>query len=627
MVLITTARVMQVANLPEHGLFTKYTAAAADLRAGRLSPTRVADLSPVYLGLVAGVEEVGASAQGLIGLQVAALGLVAFLAGATAWRWAGPMAGFTAAGGVLGSRLALVNATELEPEMLVLVLDVAALWLLARSRPRPLAAGIVLGLSTAARPTGLLVAAVAAVWLLWRARERCPGIRARAAALLVVGLTLPLGATATAVHAVTGSWLLMNPGTVFYEGWNPRATGLTGEVPTVVKDLEAALHFPDALHEAYRVVTQRAAGEGASAKAINRYWTNHALRWIRSAPSAAGRLLARKVHATFSSYAAWDLATGAVTERLLPRVGWLPFGLLAVAALAGALVARHPVTPLLIGFVAARAAVPLIFYASARLRVPTLTGLAILAGFGCAAGWRAWRAGRGGQVTAAVTAVVLVGLALSVPSHAEREDRHAWDLALDARAARARARRATDPAEARAWQVRVALDLSEPAAAAPTQVAVAVRSRLTEQLPPARRFDLGVAAARASDWITADAVFIGLAGAGYRPVRGWALCSSLAYHRARARLHLGDPAAALILAQRALTEAPGDPDVLALAARLERRAGDPTEASRLESALDRLNDPFTAARARAVAAGDAGDAGDAREQLRWLHQALPELMP
>ncbi len=624
LVLATAVRVVQVNQLPAHDLFTKYASAAADLRAGRLTATRFADLSPAYLAVVTAAEALGSSATTLVSLQVAALGLVALLVGTAAWRWGGPLAGVAAAAAVLGSRLAVVNATDLEPETLVLVLDAAAVWLLARQRPRVLVAGLVLGLGAVARPTGLLVAAVAGAWLLWRDPAATRRRRAGSLAALLVGLAVPLLATAGVVRAATGSWLLMNPGTVLYEGWNPRATGLTGEVPQIVTEVEEALDFPDALHQAYRIVTERIAGEAASPRAINRYWTGHAVAWVTSAPGAAARLLLRKLHATFSSYAAWDLASAARAEHSLGGHSWIPFGLLAAAALAGAVAARRlSVTLLLVGIVAARAAVPLLFYSSARLRLPMLAGLAVLAGLACAAGAGSWRRGRRFKPVLAAMGVLVLGALLQVPSPAQREDRHAWQLDLDARSALNHAQSAIPPAAAETWRLRADLDLAGPATTPAGVRASAVRHRLATTTRPARRFDLAIAAARAGDWQTCDATLAGLAALGYRPIRGWAMCSSLAYHRARARLHLGDAEEALVLARRALTEAPGDPDALALAAELERRAGNAEAARVLEASLDRLHDPFTATLARSRAALDAGDPAAAHAQQLEVLRALP----
>lgn len=103
----------------------------------------------------------------------------------------------------------------------------------------------------------------------------------------------------------------------------------------------------------------------------------------------------------------------------------------------------------------------------------------------------------------------------------------------------------------------------------------------------------------------------------YHPFRRTRGVSSVAYYRARDSLQLGQMKEAHEHLAHARHEAPGDADVLALSALLERDA-------RFLAELDRLHDPFTRDWALARAAHAVGEEQDARRLAARAARGCPE---
>ncbi len=612
-------RGVQLASLPDLGYFPKYTTAADAILDGDPPRERLGDLSPGYLWFVVALRAtLGRSMAVLRAVQLVAFAGTVWVCALVALRLGGRLAGLVTAAALLCLRAPLVNVSEAEPETLfALTLALSILALSGRHQlgvARAGVGGVCVGLAIATRPTALAVA----VPLLWPA-----GRSRRTAAAAAAGVALPVLAALGVNAHLGGEVVLMNPGTVFFEGMNPVATGYLGEAPRVVKELEGQLPGPDALHEAYRRVAAAARGQPVTPSEANQYWTARAVAFASTYPAAAVQLILRKGFLAVHSHEAWDLATMERKDRLLARSPWLPFAaLLALAAVGVALrwqegrVRSLALAALLALFVLVA------FYVSSRQRSAALPPLAVLAGVGAAALLQSWRAGRRFQVLGIAAGAALVTVLLGRDGAAQREDRHAWDAALAAADARGQAARAENPlirqgllARADSWTPW------HPPAAGAAALEAAVLDELTVTSQPARRFDLARAAALAGDCDTAERLLASLDAAGYRPVRGAYAVSSVAYYRARCALRRGRAAEAGALVSRALEDAPGDPWVLALGAALAPPAA--AEALRLD--LEWLHDPITAAVARARAAADTGNPTEARRELEAVRTALPEL--
>ncbi len=634
---ITAARTLSLLALSDQGFFAKYTVFAEQILAGRPPVGRLGDLSPGYLWTIVGLT--GPLDLGVAGIRIvqcAALGLAALAAAAIARRLAGETAAWVAALLLLSSRGAWVNASEIEPETLVLVLNAAGLAVIFGGRKpwRDLLGGALLGLSAATRPTILPAVGLLVAWrwvAVWKQKEpRHPMVARVWRALpvpIVAGVLTPLLALAIVFPAI-GPIGLMNPGTVFYEGWNPEATGYLGEAPLVVKDLERTLAEPDALHIAYRLVAQRATGVPDS----NHFWGGLGIEALRRLPLRSAALATRKAWLALCSYNAWDLATMVRKDRELAGQFWVPFGfLVALAGVAVVLGRRRPGVLPLAAFAAAQWSVMVLFYVTSRQRNALLPAAAALAGVGVTVLIESWREGRRGQAGVTTFAAATLAVGLSLPGTAQREDAHAWTATFAVRTAAIAAERASSEGNngrATAARCESALHLGpvDPKLAG-SAIRAAVIARLARPASPAEHFDLAIASIRAADWLTADRILTALAEEGYRPRRGAELTSSVAYQRARCRLHLGDLASVPGLLATARREAPGEAAVLALSAEVAARSGDSAFASALRTQLAALHDPFTAERARARAAADLGERAEAGRMLADLADRLPEWIP
>lgn len=509
---LTFARIRLIDSLPDQGYFAKYSIVADQILSGQMPRWRLLDFSPLYLWFVVAMRALGAGFFAVRTLQIVLVSVAALLVAIAAWPW-GKVAVIAAPILLLASRGALVCATDLEPETLILLFNAGAVACFGvrcsafgarndppnaeRRAPNAVIIGLLLGLSAICRPVALLVAAALAVL------TRSWKLAAAAAVPVVIMLAINT--------SLTGDVALMDPGTVFYEGMNPSAAGYEGVQPRIVNDLERQSRDPDYLHVAYRVVAARALGHPVTRAESNRYWTGKALAFARAYPAAAVRLTARKLYFAIHSYDAWDLSTMARKGFLLARLPFVPFGAIVALTMIALLLRVRGIAPLVV-FAAAGGVTLVIFYVTARQRNAILPPLVVLAAAGLA------EIVRRRHVVAAIVAIVVAAL-LSVNGPAQREDAAGW-------------------------------------------------------LGGRNGFDQAIALEGEGKWAEADALLQRLQEAGYRPIRENRAVSSIAYYRARAAVHLGRPRAEVLqLLDRAEAEAPGNEHVLAMRARVgDRRA-------------------------------------------------------
>ena len=490
--LITWLRIHLIDALPDQGYFAKYLTFADRILAGRMPRDRLADLSPGYLWFVVSLRALGAGLTAIRTLQIIFVSIAAVFCGIAVRRF-GVLAMIAATLLVLGSRAALVCATEAEPETLILLLGSAALAALTSTRA---AAGLLFGLSAICRPVMLLAAAaVALLEHSWK---------------VILAAAVPVILVLTINGALTGDIVLMDPGTVFYEGMNPSATGFEGVQPRIVNDVERASVEPDYLHVAYRIVASRSVGRQLTRAESNRFWTRKAFAFARTYPGPALKLVFHKFLFAIHSHDAYDLATMARKDVLLARYPFIPFGVLVALAGAGVLLARARRREILpfVAFALAGGIVLVAFYVTARQRNAMLPAVAVLAAVGVS------EIVTRRHLLAAI-AVALIAIILSVNGPEQIEDANGW---------------------------------------------LGVRNA----------FDDALALEQQGRWSDADRILMQLESEGYRPIRENRAVSSVAFYRARAALHLGrDPRPLLA---RASSDAPGNEHVLALRARLGDRA-------------------------------------------------------
>jgi hypothetical protein len=583
--LITWLRIHLIDGLPDQGYFAKYLTFADRILAGHIPRDRLGDLSPAYLWTIVLLRRLGFGVRAIRDLQIALLSGAAGLCGVAAARIGGRWAGVAAAVLVLLNRGALLAATELEPETLIVLALAASLAALAMWRNAWIAAiaGLFLGIAITGRPVGALALILISIWIFVRGRRQL--------APFLIAAAMPIAIVLAVNGSLTGHVSIMEPGTGLYDGNNPLATGCAGVLPRIVADLDAASSEPDYLHVAYRIVAAR-----ANASDGNRYWSRKSLAWMRTYPAAAVRLFAWKALLSIHNYDVFDLSTMWRKSVLLPRWPFISFGALAALTLA-ALALRRPrksLAPVLI-FATATIAALIVFNVSVRQRDALLPPLAILAAIGVVEIFRC----RGARLAIACGSVVAITLLLGIDGPPQREDAYAWWSSAQAERA----------ASAGRFDIASVLrTASPPSVDAQSLRAAAMQVASGDEL----RFDAAIALEKANAWPEADRLLATLTE--YTPRRDNRAVSSVAYYRARAARHLGrDPRPLLDQAER---DAPGDPDVLAARA----VAGDAASARR----LDLLHDPFTRDFALARARDDAGDRAGAHVLRDRLLRTFPE---
>jgi hypothetical protein len=616
--LLTWGRFYLIDHLHDQGWFAKYIVFADRILAGDIPRDRIGDVSPLYLWMMVALRALGLSVRAIRGLQVVALSAAAFLCGVAAKRIAGWPAAIVAGVLVLGSRAALVLSTELEPETLILVLNAAALCVIASAatseRTRRWAwpvAGLLIGLSVIARPVALGALVLMAIWA---------AMRSRAAAIsLVAGALVPIAVVVAVNASLTGSLFIMQPGSQFYEGNNPLAIGCAGTLPRIVQDLDGGSKEPDYLHVAYRLVAARATGRPVSAPLSNRYWSAKALAFARDYPSSFARLLGWKALFAVHHYDIYDLYTTRQKALELGRYPSIPFGLAFVLSLIAFALHRPRVTlaPALF-FVLATFAALVLFNVSARQRNAMLAPLAILAGVGAAKIFSLARA-RDERALYFFGAVMVLTPLLGIEGTPMREDNYAWwsserTYKLEKAGYDAKAAGKMGEAITLAAKASVLDTLNKPIVPPPIlRIAALVIAQESDE--PQQRFDAAVALEKAGAWNQADEVLRTIES--YEPRRENRAVSSVAYYRARAAVHLRAPIDVVrSLLDRAEEEAHGDPFVLALRSLL----GDASASAR----LNELYDPFTRDYALAIAYSDLGHFTEARAIVKSLQKRFPE---
>jgi hypothetical protein len=565
LVLVAAAAVRDVVLLGRFASavpFGKYLTLADSVVAGKLPADRMNDVSPLYLWSMSAGRAIRLTPQALSWIQLIATLLAALLAALTARRLAGDIAGLATALALLASRTVVFNATELEPEVLILLLNAVALWLLlGKERSSPFLGGMAAAASVMTRPTAILPLLVLAVLA---AHDRWKRFLAGAAIPIVVILGINI--------AVTHQPIVMNGGTVLYEGLNPHASGYAGVRPSVVDDLRiwdpSISGEADPLHVAFRKIVSRIHHDNAAPEETNRYWTGKALAFAREFPAAAARLTARKLFFAMHSYEAWDVRR---TEERSASAGvlWLPFGLLFALALVAPVVSRGDRRILALAcIVAVYVCAMALFHVTSRQRNALMPAIAILAGVAVT------------QIDLKrAAAVVLVTVLLTYNYAPQREQSYFEREKLVVNYGGIR-----DPALLTTYPVGVDRDI-------PIAPAAAVRDASLRELAradsDARRFDIANGLLIAGEWETAERILRALETDGYRPWRGLAVVSSVAFYRSIALLHLHRPVDARTELLRAQREAPADDSVLALTAIAFR---DRESARRLFA----IYDPFTA---------------------------------
>lgn len=607
--LVTWGRIYVIDHLRDQGYFAKYITFADQIVAGEIPRHRIGDVSPAYLWLMVALRAAGLGVEAVRNLQLVMLSVAALFCAMASKRFGGWVAAVVTAVLILGNRAGLIVGAEIEPEALIFILNAAAI--LAVVRKNWLVAGLMIGLSTIARPVAMLTLILMAGWALLESRRAA--LRVLAAAAVPIVIVLIVNAN------LTGHVFIMQPGSQLYEANNPLATGAAGVMPRIVTDLEATTNEPDYLHVAYRVIAARAMGTPVDAKLSNNYWSRKSFAFMTEYPLAALRLFAWKALLSVHHYDVYDLVTTKRKSIELSRYPAIPFGVAFVLTIVAFVLRRERRELLPIAIFALTTFVALVvFNVSSRQRNALLAPLAILGGIGAAEIVALARA-RSERALLAFAGVMIATPLLGIEGTPMREDTYNWWSHLRAMEIRADAYRLREQGhQARAIELAAAASILEtlepPLVSEPTlaRAALAIASAVES---PQRLFDAGIALEKAGAWREAEAILASIED--YQPRRESRAVSSVAYYRARAAIRLRAPRTFFTsLLDRAIEEAPGDPFVLAL----RSLTVDPTA----RETLDALHDPFTRDLALAVAFADLGAVHRANVLLDELQRKFPE---
>ncbi len=278
--------------------------------------------------------------------------------------------------------------SKLLSETLSLFLNLVAVYALLRALdghrpPAHVAAGLGLGLSIVCRPANLLFAS------LLLACRGVGGIRARAPARLLSLLWLSLGIVVPILPVTARNWYVgrdfaliqTNGGMTFAQGNNENAVGLLAMPPGTTAGILG--------QQAEEVaIASRAMGRPLRPSEASSYWFRQGLAYIRNAPADYAVLVLRKLLYAFTNREAHDNYEYDYETGRVPVLRWLclPYSVLFGFAVVGFVQARGGAgrrgANLLGLYLAGVLLTLLIFYMTARYRMPALPVLAILAGAG-----------------------------------------------------------------------------------------------------------------------------------------------------------------------------------------------------------------------------------------------------
>lgn len=417
--------------------------------------------APGYALLLACIRWAGVPAQALFPAALL-LGAVlhaadAALAARIALRWFG-VAAALAAGILFALNPVLIHfATQALDSTLSMTLFLAGLELVARARSSPggagpwAGAGALWAAATLVRPNYLFTWALLPPLALTTAGTA--RLRARLVAASLCGVLLFAAAAAW-------QWRVCGvPGFLPWQGaynlWSANRPGANGRFYTQRVSLPPELARANpARAESVLLYEQETGGAPEDIPAMNAHWRSRFIDEVASHPLRLGALMEHKAYALLNNWEQYNNKTFAFHKERSPWLRWNPvcFGLLLVLGVAGAyrLAAQVPGAARTLAWVgAACAASVLLFFVSARFRLPLAAMLTVLAGgaLGSPGFWRGLS--RRAAAGVALSMVLAAAVAFSKLGGVQDASTFVQDHALLARAALTVGDDATALAEAR----------------------------------------------------------------------------------------------------------------------------------------------------------------------------------
>jgi hypothetical protein len=378
--------------------------------------------SPGYALVLAGLRAAGIPSGGLFPaallLGAALHGLDAALVALITRRWFGDRAA-VAAGLLFALDPVMVHyATQALDATLSLALFLAGLNLGAAALASPgrtrawAGAGISWAAAALVRPNYLLVWALVPVLALCQAVPR--GARGGIVAAALAGLLL-FGAQSAWQWRVSGVAGFL-PWQGAYNLWAANRPGANGRYYTQQVSLSPSLARTNpARAESIYLYETETGGKPEEIGMMNAHWRGRFLDEVSSHPLRWAKLQARKAYALLNNWEQYNNKTFAFHKDRSPWLRWNPicWGALLVLGVAGAarLASEEPRAAAALALVsAACAASILLFFVSARFRLPLAAILAVLAGgaLGSPAFWKGWSPGRRAALAACLVLAALV---------------------------------------------------------------------------------------------------------------------------------------------------------------------------------------------------------------------------
>jgi hypothetical protein len=376
--------------------------------------------APGYALLLAGMRALGVSAAGLFPAALAAGAALhaagAALAALLARRWFGPGAGLIS-GLLFALDPVLVHfATQALDSTLSLTLFLAGLnsfaaALAAPERARPWAgAGLFWAAAALARPNYLLVWLAAPVFA--AAQAVSPRLRRRIVAAALAGALL-FGAQAAWQRSVGGGAGFL-PWQGAYNLWAANRPGANGRYYTQHVSLPPALARANPARAESVILFEEETGARPDIPSMGAHWRGRFVAEVLGHPLRWAALMARKAYALANNWEQYNNKTYAFHKALSPWLRWNPicWGIVLLPAVAGAarLAYASPRAAAALAAVGASCAAGiLLFFVSARFRLPLAALCIVLAGGALASPgfWRGWPPRR---LAALAAGVALAGL-------------------------------------------------------------------------------------------------------------------------------------------------------------------------------------------------------------------------
>jgi len=365
--------VLNTLLLPQHS-FRKYSLNALKFIEHPVPDERLMDFSPLYFFSHVALNLVHLPSWNVVPvLQLFLSVLALYLLYKTLLNLVSPAA--AAATVVLAALYPTYNLYVFcqEPELLLIFLNILGVYL-TLTRPHPLGGGAAFTLAFLTRPS--LFPLALAAGLFQKKRRGLYYLPVAAGVLMLLGFSW--------WAAGTPSLSYMSPGTVFYEGNNPHASGVASVYPPVIKLWENYFGGKEAdyAHALYRKASALEAGRPLTLSAHQGFWMKKALRWAGDHPLAWAKLILTKLWCAAGNREVHDIFALVMVVDVMGPARAFGFGLFFALGLTGLLAFRSRIPPLILAGTLWTTATLALFYFTSRQRMGLFVFILFLTAYG-----------------------------------------------------------------------------------------------------------------------------------------------------------------------------------------------------------------------------------------------------